>query len=174
MNIVLLGYRGSGKTTVGKKLAMQLWKDFVDTDDLVRKRFNGASIADIWQQHGEPAFREAECAVVAELMEKPDQVIALGGGSVMQPAAREAIEQATDAVRIYLQCDPPVLLQRLEADAATRADRPSLTNGGDTLSEIETVLAERDPVYRAVADHVLDVTRLQPDDAARHLIHRCL
>lgn len=174
MNIVLLGYRGSGKSTIGRKLAMQLWKTFVDTDEQICRRFDGLTIAEIWQQHGEPAFREAECAVIAELLETPEQVIALGGGSVMQPRARKAIEQASDAVRIYLRCDADVLAERLAADTATRATRPSLTAGGDTLTEIEPVLAERDPVYRAVADHVLDVSRLDAADAVRHLIHRCL
>ncbi|MEX2671659.1 MAG: shikimate kinase [Phycisphaeraceae bacterium] len=174
MNIVLLGYRGSGKTTVGKKLAMQLWKTFVDTDVEICKRFDNATIAEIWETHGESAFRQTECEVVADFLKHRDQVIALGGGSVMQPAARQSIEQADETVRIYLKCDAAVLAQRLEADAATRASRPSLTTTGDAVTEIEAVLAERDPVYQAVADHVLDVTRLAPPDVIRHLIHRCL
>lgn len=174
MNIVLLGYRGSGKTTVGRKLAMELWKDFVDTDAEVCKRFGNATIAEIWQAHGEAAFREAECAVVADLLGRSEQVIALGGGSVMQPAARQAIESAADTVRIYLKCDADVLARRLEADTATRASRPSLTVAGDTVTEIQQVLAERDPVYEAVADHILDVTRMTPADVIRHMIHRCL
>ena len=60
MNIVLLGYRGSGKTSIGKKLASELWKDFVDLDDATRARFNNQTIADIWAEHGEAAFRAAE------------------------------------------------------------------------------------------------------------------
>jgi shikimate kinase len=91
----------------------------------------------------------------------------------MQPGAREAVEQS-DAKRIYLYCEAPVLAARIEADAATAANRPSLTGQGGGLAEIEAVLAERDPVYRAVADEVFDVTHLNVEDGVRYLIERCL
>lgn len=174
MNIVLIGYRGSGKTTIGRKLAAQLWKTFVDTDDLTCKRFGGATIADIWRQHGEPAFREAECAVVADVMGKDEQVIALGGGTLMQPPARQAVEQASGSRRIYLKCEPEELFRRIAADTKSAATRPNLTSLGGGVDEIRAMLAERQPVYEAVADAVLDVTHLAPDDALRYLIKRCL
>lgn len=174
MNIVLIGYRGSGKSTVGKRLANELWKKFVDTDAEVCKRFDGMSIAEIWAEHGEPAFREAECQVAAEVLNKDEQVIALGGGTVMQPAARQALAAAKNAVRIYLQCEPSVLAERLAGDAITRASRPNLTVHGGGVAEIEAVLAEREPVYRQAADHELEVTRMTLDDVVRHIITRFL
>ena len=174
MNIILIGYRGSGKTTLGRKLAGQLWKDFVDTDDEVRRRFGGASIAAIWAEHGEAAFREAECEATADVLKRDEQVIALGGGTLMQPAAREAVERAADAVRIYLKCEPGVLAVRLDADRERQGERPDLTNLGGGVAEIETVLAEREPVYEAVADKVFDVTLLTPENALGHLVRRCL
>ncbi len=174
MNIILMGYRGSGKTTLGRLLADQTWRTFVDVDDRIRARFEGQTIAQIWQTHGEPAFRAAEVDVTRELCAGSQQVIALGGGTLMQPLAREAVVAAPDAVRIYLACDAKVLYQRITGDGQSAATRPALTTLGGGLAEIEAVLAERDPVYRAVADKVFDVTHLAPTDALRHLIARCL
>ena len=175
MNLVLLGYRGSGKTSVGRKLAHETWKKFVDTDAEICKRFGGASIREIWQRHGEAAFREKECEVVAELMKRDEQVVALGGGSLMQEPARQAVKDARNTVRIYLKCDPEVLDQRIRADSATAAARPDLTTLGGGVEEIRTVLAEREPVYLAVADKVLDVTHIQGvEDTVEYIVRRCL
>ena len=70
MKIVLIGYRGSGKTSLGKLLADETWKDFIDTDDEICKRFGDDSIANIWEEHGEPEFRRVEVEVVQETMAK--------------------------------------------------------------------------------------------------------
>jgi len=170
MNVILLGYRASGKTSIGKKLAAQLWKDFVDTDQQVRKRFNDQAIAEIWQEHGEPAFRQAEAAVIAELLQKDEQVIATGGGILTHEAGRAAIESAEKVRRIYLSCAPEVLAQRLGSDLATASQRPALTPGSDPVAEVAGVLAKRDPVYRAVADVVFDVSHCSIDEAVHYLI----
>lgn len=174
MNVILIGYRGCGKTTLGKVLASQLWKTYADVDAVTCQRFNNPSIADIWEKFGEPAWREKEVQVTRELVAKPDMVIGLGGGTLMQPGAREAVEQAADAVRIYLKCDPKVLFERISNDKQSAQTRPALTQFGGGLEEILAVLAQREPVYEAVADHVFDVTHLQPNDAVRYLIERCL
>jgi len=174
MNIVLMGYRGSGKTTIGRALAEQLWKDFVDTDALVCQRLGGRTIREIWEHDGEPPFREAEGTVVEQVLQKENQVIALGGGSVMQPRARAALEAAQHVVRIYLKCDPQVLLRRITADPTTAAARPHLSPAGGTLDEIQQVLSEREPVYQALADKVFDVTHVTAHDAVLHIVRRCL
>lgn len=174
MNVILFGYRGCGKTTLGQKLAAKLWKGFVDTDAQVRQRFGGMEIAEIWAQYGEPAFRTAEAEAAVQAMAAADRVIALGGGTLMQPAAREAVANAQDAKRIYLSCEPAVLLARINADAASAGQRPSLVGQGSAadagLAEIELVLKERDPVYRAAADAVFDVTYCSIDEAVGHLV----
>ncbi|MFN3169019.1 MAG: shikimate kinase [Phycisphaeraceae bacterium] len=170
MNVILLGYRGSGKTSIGKKLANELWKDFVDTDDRVRQRFNGVPIAEIWETHGEPAFRQAEAQTVAELLQKPDQVIALGGGTLTHDDARRTIQQADNATRIYLRCDPDVLAQRIADDTTTSTERPALTDNADPADEVRQVLTQRDPVYRHTADIVFDVTHCSIEEAVRYLI----
>lgn len=174
MNIILLGYRGSGKTTIGKLLAEQLWKDFVDVDQLVMRRMGNRSIKEIWATDGEPKFREVEVQVTIELCQRTELVIALGGGTVMQEHARHAIQHAPDCKRIYLYCETPELVKRLSADSATPDQRPSLTLAHSLHDEITSVLALRDPIYRSVADQVFDVTHLSPADAARYLIDRCL
>ena len=173
MNLILIGYRGSGKTTLGKKLAQQLWKDFVDVDHEICRRIGNPSIAAIWQGHGEPYFREVEVAVTRDFCERDDLVIALGGGTLMQAGAREAVE-AADAVRVYMKCEPSELLRRIASDTTSNDHRPNLSKLGGGIEEIEAMLAEREPTYLAVADHVLDITRLSTEDAARYLIERCL
>ncbi len=170
MKIVLLGYRGCGKSSVGRKLANQLWKDFFDVDVLTCDRFEGLSVAQIWQQHGEPAFREAEIQVVTELMSQSDTVVALGGGTVMQEGSYQAIAQAADCKRVYLRCDPDELTRRIEADPGSASQRPSLTNSGSAADEVVSVLAQREPVYRKLADIELDVTYTTIDQAVQHLM----
>jgi len=174
MNIILLGYRGSGKTSIGQKIADQTWKDFVDTDALVVARFKGASIKDIWQTHGEPAFREAEVAVTQEALAGSDQIIALGGGTLMQAAARQAVEEAPDCKRIYLHCRAGELAKRIAGDEASAGARPDLTGLGGGEEEIAAVLALREPVYRAVADDEFDVTYTTIDQAVAHLTRQYL
>lgn len=170
MNIVLLGYRGSGKTSIGKQLAIELWKDFVDLDDATRKRFNNQTIADIWVENGEAAFRQAEANAAKELLAKDDQVIALGGGTLTTEAGKAAVTSAQDAVRIYLSCAPDTLAGRIAGDTTTATERPSLTSQADPAEEVQQVLAQREPVYREVADIEFDVTFCSIEDAVRHLI----
>lgn len=174
MNIVLIGYRGSGKTTIGKMLATQLWKTFLDVDQESCRRFGIDSISEIWERFGEPAWREMEVGVVQEAMRADEQVLALGGGTLMQAGAREAIERAENTRRIYLSCQADELNRRIEADPVSAATRPSLTTHGGGVDEIRAMLEEREPVYRAVADAEFDVTDVTPDEAVRQLILRYL
>ncbi|MCX5658260.1 MAG: shikimate kinase [Planctomycetota bacterium] len=174
MNVILIGYRASGKTSIGKRLAGKLWSDFVDVDQEACKRFGGKTIAQIWKELGEPEWRRVEVEVTRELVAKPKQVIALGGGTLMQPGARQAIEQAKETTRVYLKCSTAELHRRISQDTQSAATRPNLTNLGGGIEEIEAVLKVREPVYLAVADKVLDVSHLSIDDAVRWLVEKCL
>lgn len=172
-NLILIGYRGSGKTSVGRVIADQIRKTFVDIDQAICDRFGGRTVAEIWATDGEPAYRAVEVEVTREACASSGQVIALGGGTLMQPGAREAVE-AADAVRVYLRCDSEELNRRISGDPQTVGLRPSLTGQGGGLDEIAAVLAEREPVYRAVADGEIDVTYTSIDETACHLISKHL
>ena len=166
MNIALIGYRGSGKTTIGKLLANRLWMDFVDTDALIAARA-GKTIREIFDAGGEVAFRDLESAVIADVLTKDNQVVALGGGAILRPENLQRIKAAARV--IYLQADAATLHARILADPATAQTRPSLTVAGGSLEEVQTLLAQRDPHYRAAADATLEVNRLTPQDAATYI-----
>src|SRR5689334_12533882 len=101
MSAILIGYRGSGKSTIGKRLADSVWKSFVDTDELIVKR-TGRTIKEIFETDGEPQFRELEVAAVREALAKPDHVVALGGGAVLREENRKMIRGSGQKV-IYLR-----------------------------------------------------------------------
>lgn len=163
MSIVLIGYRGCGKTTIGKKLADRLWQPFVDTDDLVVKKA-GKSIADIFEQDGQEKFREIEADTINEAAKLEEHVIALGGGGATRPENVKILRDAGHKL-IYLRCEPAELLRRIQMDPNTASTRPALTKQGGGIKEIETVMAEREPAYRAAAQAELDVTHLSVDEA---------
>jgi shikimate kinase len=168
MSTVLIGYRGSGKTSIGKRLADRLWQKCIDTDEMVIKKA-GKSIADIFQQDGEAKFRELESQAVKEAAAISDVVIALGGGAPIREANRKAIKDAGHRV-IYLKCEPEELLRRIQADPDTPKSRPNLTEFGGGVEEISKVLAEREPIYRLMADAELEVTYLTPDEAMVYIV----
>jgi shikimate kinase len=168
MSIALLGYRGSGKSTVGRRLADRLWQPFVDTDELVVRRA-GVPIRDIFANQGEAAFRDLESQVVAEVARLPEHVIALGGGAVLREENRRALKEAGLKL-IYLRCEPDELVKRIQADPSTGEMRPDLTEHGGGIEEVRKVLAEREPVYRSVMTAELDVTYLSPQDAVVYVI----
>jgi shikimate kinase len=168
MSIVLIGYRGSGKTTTGQKLADRLWQDLVDTDKLIVKKA-GKSIKEIFETEGEMRFRDLESEVLREVLKLQDVVISLGGGAVMREANRQALKDAGHKI-VYLKCDPEVLHQRIQADASTSMMRPNLTHLSGGQAEIEHVLGEREPIYRSLATAELDVTNLSVEDAVVYIV----
>lgn len=169
MRIVLIGYRGSGKTSVGRLVATQLGCDFEDVDDVTCAKFGNDSIAAIWEQFGEPEWRRREVETTRELCERDDIVIGLGGGTLMQAGARQAVE-ACDGLRVYLQASPEVLAERIAGDPQSSATRPNLTNLGGGVDEVRQVLAQRGPMYEAVADRTIDVAALSPEAAAGRIV----
>lgn len=170
MNVVLLGYRGCGKSTVGRLLAERLGARFVDVDEEVCARFGRPHIAAVWQDYGEDLFRQMEAVVVVELLRQGGGVVALGGGSVMHAEARQAVRQAADTRRVYLRCSAEELLRRVREDRGrdvTRVNPHELT--GD-LQAIQRMLAVREPVYLELADQVVEVTGLTPQQTVQRLL----
>lgn len=168
-NLILIGYRGTGKTTVGQILAERLSWAFVDADDEIQRRA-GQTIAEIFRDHGEPYFRDLEREVVADLVQREQTIVSLGGGAVLRETNRRAINTAGGAV--WLTAPATVLLERISADAATAARRPNLTALGG-LPEIEKLLAVREPLYRECATLVLGTdgrsTQAIVEDILRHM-----
>jgi shikimate kinase len=168
MNIALIGYRGSGKTSVGKCLAQRLSLSFVDTDTLIVQRA-GRSIREIFEREGETGFRARESQIIREVAAWDRQVIALGGGAVLNPANIEALKAGGRATVVWLQAAPEILHQRIAADGASSATRPNLTAAGG-LEEVRKLLALREPLYQAAADRTCDCTHVTVEDAADHVI----
>lgn len=168
MGIVLVGYRGSGKSTIGRRLADRLGRPFIDVDVLIVARA-GKTIKEIFADHGEQFFRDIEASVVADVSQLSDHVIGFGGGSLGREENRVAIKAAGHSV-IYLKCEPDELFKRIQADTKSLATRPNLTALGGGIEEITKMLGEREPLYRAAMHAEVDVTRLTPDQAVAQII----
>jgi shikimate kinase len=150
--IFLIGYRGSGKTSVARELASQLGFDWIDADDVV-EREAGKTIAAIFADGGEAAFRDWETRVVEAISLKQRMVVALGGGAVLREENRQAICAAGPVV--WLTASVDTILERVAADSTTASRRPNLTTAGGR-AEIEALLAIRTPFYRQCATLVVD------------------
>lgn len=162
MNLFLIGYRGSGKSTVGALVARRLKWKFVNLDELVETR-TGRRIVDIFKEEGEAAFRQHEKEALESIRRTKNQVISMGGGAVTHPDIRVLMKKMGKSV--WLQAPAAILFARIQRDAKAGVVRPDLKPGGG-LSEVELVLAEREPIYRAAATHAIDVTAATPDDVA--------
>ena len=164
--ILLVGPRGSGKSTVGPALARALGWAFADADELVEAAA-GRSIADVFRAEGEPGFRDRESAALAELCAKPDHVVATGGGVVLREANRDLLNRSGFVV--WLTVTPELALARMTADPTTAARRPNLTAAGG-LPELRELIAAREPLYRAVADFTCDTAGRSPAEAAAAIL----
>ena len=154
---VLLGFMGSGKTTIARKLD----SNFVDMDDLLEDRL-GMPIARFFEEKGEAAFRQLEEEVLAELL-KTDKVISTGGGIVISPRNRALIKQNPD--NIYLKADFETLYQRISADKDNQ--RPLFLK--NSKEELLAIFNERQSWYEEVASRVVDVARLSPEEIIEEL-----
>ncbi len=154
MNVILFGFMGVGKTTVGRLLAPRLGYSFVDSDAEAEREL-GMRISDAFTRLGEPAFREVERGVVRRLGRGGGQVIALGGGAVLDPRNVEALRGS--GRMILLTASPEEIGLRTRGDAS----RPLLASG-DKLTRIRALLDERRDRYLAAADMVVDTNGVPP------------
>lgn len=138
-SIVLVGLMGAGKTTVGRRLAQRLGLDFVDADIEI-ERAAGETIPEIFERHGEAAFREGERRVIARLLDEGPKVLATGGGAFMDVTTRQNI--TARGTSIWLRADLEVLMRRV----SRRNNRPLLKQG-DPRATMERLINERYPVY---------------------------
>lgn len=152
MNIFLIGYRCTGKTSVGKALAKRLALAFEDADDLLVEK-EGKPIAEVVAECGWDYFRVQEKAILQFICSRDRQVVATGGGVILDPDNVTAMKNC--GVLVWLQAETEAIRQRMLADEHTPGQRPALT-GRSAGDEIETTLAERTPLYRAAMDFTVD------------------
>ena len=152
---------GSGKTTVGKILAKQLGKSFVDSDEEIKKR-TGVSIPHIFDIEGETGFRQREAHVIQELVRHPNIVLATGGGAVLNEQVREAL--ADNGIVVYLKSTVHDLWQRTRHDR----NRPLLQTS-DPYGRLKELYRQRDPLYTAVADMIEPTGKQSPQTLVMHL-----
>ncbi len=158
--LYLIGYRGSGKTMVGRSIAVRLGWQFCDADVVLEDRF-GTTIREIFAEEGESGFRAKESIILAELSLLDRAVIATGGGVVLREENRSLLSTGFVA---WLTADAATLWARIQGDSTTAARRPALAGGG--IEEVERLLAVREPLYRSVANIEVAVGALSPERAA--------
>jgi shikimate kinase len=156
--VVLVGLMGVGKSTVGRKLASRMARDFVDADDAIAEAA-GRSIPEIFENFGEAHFRDGERRVIARLIDESHGVIATGGGAFVDPTTRALILER--GIAVWIDCDVDTLVER----TARRNTRPLLKNGDPR--EILTRLAqEREPFYAQAHIRVVSETGPHGDTAS--------
>jgi shikimate kinase len=162
-NIALIGFMGTGKTETGKLLAERLGKRFIELDELIARNA-GKSISRIFDEDGEPRFRELESEAVKEVSRLDGVIISCGGGIVTNHANVESLKR--NAVLVLLKASPKVILERTSAD---KTERPLLKTD-DRLGRIRELLKSREALYESAADMVIDTDKMRPAEAAERII----
>lgn len=165
MNLVLIGYRGTGKSAVAKLLATQLGMEVVSLDQEI-VRHAGRSIPDIVAAHGWPHFRDLESAISKRYAACDNIIIDAGGGVILRP---ENVAHLRRGGRLFwLRASVPVIVARI----AGGSERPALTAGKSFTEEVEDVLRERTPLYAAAADHHIDTDTRTVEEVAAEIGRR--
>ena len=160
-NIVLVGFMGTGKSTVGRVIAQKLGFHFIDTDDVIEQT-SKAKISDIFAEHGEVYFRDLESQAVKSVALMKNQVVATGGGVVLRSSNIDLLR--TGGPIFCLNATPKAIWDRVRSSQS----RP-LLRGPDPLKKIETLLGKRAPYY-ALADHQIETTGVSVDRVANEII----
>jgi shikimate kinase len=161
--IALVGLMGAGKTSIGRRLAQRLGLPFIDADAEVETAA-GTTIEEIFQRHGEAAFRDGERRVIARLLDQPPHVLATGGGAFMDPSTRALLKARS--ITIWLRADLELMLSRV----GRRGNRP-LLKAGDPRTVLRQLIAERYPSY-AEADITVDSIDGPPDATLEGVLTR--
>ncbi len=162
-NIILIGYRACGKTSIGKHIADITKKKFVDIDNLIEKKAN-QNIADIFKCYGEKHFRELETEILFSIRNISDVVISTGGGIVESEHNRSIIKNLGFVV--WLKAFPQTIYNRIVSD---KLIRPPLTNL-NLLEEIEFILKKRNQYYSEIANFIIDTDYLTIEECANEII----
>ena len=163
-SVALIGFMGTGKTTVGKRLARRLGYAFVDSDLEIEQRI-GLPVRTIFEEQGEGAFRKLESETIATLAPRPGQVISTGGGVVLQSINTELLRSCCTVV--WLTASPHVILKRV----GTAETRPMLAHATDPLGHIRRLLDARMRFYEVAAHLRVDTTDRRPEAVAEEIMH---
>ncbi len=162
-HLFLVGYRGSGKSSVARRLGELLRLAAIDSDDIVEQDA-GKSIRAIFAEAGEPCFRDFESHAIQRLAERPDaEVISLGGGAIIREQNRRVLKNR--GVVVWLKASVAEIAKRVANDSTTAQRRPALTQLADR-DEIAKLLADREPLYREVANLIVETDDRSVDDIA--------
>ncbi len=168
--IVLIGYRGTGKTTVARLLADSLGWPWADTDWQIQQQA-GKTIAELFASEGEAGFRRREHETLARLLESPEPlVVAAGGGVVVLPENRQLL-QSPQLTVVWLQAPPEVIAARLKADPSSAQTRPSLT-GKSIVEEVEQVLNQRRAWYASCSRWAVPTQGKTPEEVVREILQQ--
>jgi len=165
-NIILVGYRGTGKSTLGKRLADTLNMNFIDMDRILIQEA-GCSISRIVEELGWPYFRELEKKLLLKLARATGQVIATGGGVVLDVENRTLLSKM--GIVIWLKADPDAIVARLHQDKEGFAQRPSFSDR-NLWEETTAVLKERTPLYKGVSEVEVDTSNLDVAECVDEIV----
>ncbi len=166
MNIVLIGFRGTGKSCVGRAIAYRTKRRFIDADDYLEQKV-GKTIKEIFSEGGEERFRQIESEIIEELTLLDDVVIAAGGGAVLKEENVKNMKR--NGFVVLLEADIETIHKRLIEDTEGQAQRPDLTNMKQ-YEEIRYLLEYRRPFYEDAADYRIDTTKLSVNQIAEKVI----
>lgn len=163
MNLVLIGYRGTGKSTVAQILSATLGMPAVSLDaEIVREA--GMTVPEIVEKHGWTWFRDLESEITRRLGDRNDSILDTGGGVILRPENTENLRR--NGAVFWLKASVDVIVDRIRESS----ERPSLSEGKSFLEEVEEILSERTPLYRAAADREIDTDPLTPTAIADEIV----
>ena len=166
MNIVLIGFRGTGKSTVGRLLANRLERDFIDSDKHIENT-TGKTIKNIFEEDGEEGFRKIEAGTIAELSKEDNKIISAGGGAVLREENVNNLKN--NGFLVLLEATQEIIHSRIVQDEKTTQQRPSLTDK-NPLDEIKHLIAEREPAYKSAADFTINTSYVSCEDIVSEII----
>lgn len=163
-NIVLIGFMGCGKTSIGKKLAYKLGREFIDTDIKIEELTN-MEISEIFNNYGEDYFRKLEYDLCEKLSDSFNSIIATGGGIIKNDLNVKFLKKS--GIIVYLKCSVQKIFKNIKYDNS----RP-LLNCGNKIKKIESLLKDREPMYEKNADIIIDISNFKIDESADIIIKK--
>ena len=167
MNVVLIGFRGSGKSTVGKALSERLRRDFIDCDEWIERR-TGLTIKEIFEKHGESHFRTLESQAIGELSAMDGKVIATGGGAALKYQNMQVFKRNGGRI-FFLEVGAETAFARIQGDETTRLRRPALTDK-DPYTEVKEQIDLRRPYYLKGADVTVETDGRAIEDVVKEIM----